>query len=104
MIQNRDGSFENITDLNEALEKLQSRLEDPPKALHIGTKRELEAVKTEADLQTQLAELKVEVEKMKSPNSSSLHIPTGTEIDAIAGRDPLTRRLARDILHMKENS
>jgi len=97
MIEYDDNRFGEIGPLGETMKKFQEMLSDDPevafeamakegtcsapKALHVGTKADLEAKKGEGDLKQQLTNLKERMDKFEvNPTSNLLHIPTKQQI------------------------
>jgi len=82
MIQNRDGSFSEMMTVNDGFAKFFDSFEngDPVRSFHVGTFSELEKIKEEANFQTQLNDLKTEVEELKPVKSKMILIPTDAQI------------------------
>ena len=91
MLEYRNGEFSENMDLESAMEKFQNALTEDPftlKALHVGTEDELNEIRIgkayhpgldKGDLQTQIDDLKEQLEAMKPVKSSFIHIPTDQE-------------------------
>ena len=96
-IEYQDGSFSENMPISEAFTKFKQdmeRMENPAKALYVGTPSELEEIKArsknafkfddeteeeKADLQSQIDDLKEKVGAMKPVKSKYIHIPTDEE-------------------------
>ena len=95
MIEYEDGHFSEIMPQQEAVDSLLDQLmpstaeQDeeantaPIRALHLGTKEELEQRKKKRSLEQRLEELERKVEAQEQPRSSLLHLPTVAERMAV---------------------
>ena len=84
MIEYDNGHFSEIVPQQEAVNDLLERFlsdEDEPniRALHFGTKEELEQRKKKRSLEERLSELERKVAAQEKPQSSLLHLPTEAE-------------------------
>jgi len=78
-----DGSFSENMPINDALKKLKDAIDDgSARALHIGTEKELNAIKHRKSIEQELSDLKGRLEKLEEPpvESSTVVIPTRDEV------------------------
>jgi len=91
MLQYRDGTFSGDMSADEAFEKFQEYAPlGEAKALHIGTRAELQKVRDEADKQTQIDDLKDRLSSLESKeplNSDLVHLPTNEDVLRFAPKD-----------------
>lgn len=82
--QFKDGSFSETKELPEALNDFLNYVEaDQAKAFFVGTRGEINAIKEEADLKTQVKELQARLGKLESDkplSSDSIHLPTSNDV------------------------
>ena len=97
MIEYDDGHFSEIMPQEEAVNTVLERFlpdEDeepntpPIRALHFGTKEELEQRKKKHNLEERLSELERKVAAQEQPQSSLLHLPTAAERRAVLDEPP----------------
>jgi len=99
----KDGSFGPFETIEDGMKHFQGMIEraDYPKALHIGTKVELDEIRSqslqeyrpdqeEKAIKQRLADLEAKVSSMEQPKSSLIHLPTQQEIMQIV-KDDLKR-------------
>ena len=88
MIEYDDGHFSEIMPQEDAVNTVLEWImpdEDEPniRALHFGTKEELEKRKKKRSLEQRLSELERKVAAQEQPQSSLLHLPTAAERRAV---------------------
>lgn len=82
-IEYRDGTFSDNMPSQEALEKFEKEMTTGRvRSLHIGSERELDAIKEEKNLKQDIGELKTRLEALEEGpvESSSVIIPTRDEM------------------------
>ena len=100
MLEYRDGRFSENMDIESAMTKFRKAISDDQfgedpftiRALHVGTEEELNEIRLreayhpesdKVDLQTQINDLKEQLEAIKPVKSSFIHIPTDQERKAL---------------------
>ena len=86
-IQYEDGHFGETLPADEAIDKLKEQLElnvvPRPKALHLGTERELEEIKHKSSIVERLDKLESKISCMEAEKRGVLKIPTLDEIASL---------------------
>jgi predicted HD phosphohydrolase len=89
MIERTNGTFSEIFPSTELMEKLVPECLSSVKAIHFGTKRELELKKHEPSIHDKLSELSRRIDNIeKAPKSKLIDIPTSQEIKDVLSHKP----------------
>ena len=83
-IEYRDGTFSPDLPIDDAFDKFWTEFENglPVKSLHVGTEKELDEIRENRDLQSQIDELNEKVEGIEPIKSDLIDILTDDQIKA----------------------
>ena len=80
-VEYTNGKFEETKGIELAIREFLNACEiGTAKALHVGTKEEIEKVKQNQDTQKQINELRSKIQELSAKNSDIVHCPTDEEI------------------------